>query len=188
MSDAHVLTPPPLLPRIARGDAMAVREFVSRYERLLWSLARRYTVDPSEAEDAVQDIFLSLWQSAERFDAARASEPVFVTVIARRRLIERSRGRKRRPATEPIEDLPLVSEEAHPERCAEAAQAVRALDTLNVDQRRILVMATRDGLTQEEIAEHTGLPLGTVKTHTRRALIRVREFLLGKERVVEEPS
>jgi RNA polymerase sigma-70 factor (ECF subfamily) len=159
---------------------------VTRYERLVWSLARRYTVDATEAEDAVQDIFLSIWQSADRFEPARASEPVFLTVIARRRLIERARGRRRALPTEPLEDQPIASDEVHPERSAEAAIAVRALDTLSQDQRRVIVLATRDGLTQEEIAESTGLPLGTVKTHTRRALLRVRELLRTKEPVVVE--
>lgn len=177
----------PLLPRIARGDAMAVRAFVSRYERLIWSLARRYTVDRAEAEDAVQDVFLSLWQNAERFDETRASEAVFVTVVTRRRLLDRVRGRKRRPvATGELEELNLASSDLHPERCAEAAQAVRALDTLRPDQRNVLVLATRDGLTQEEIAERLGLPLGTVKTHVRRALIAVRQILLGPETLPAE--
>lgn len=178
----------PLLPRIARGDAIAVREFISRYERLIWSLARRYSFDPTDAEDAVQDVFLSLWQNAERFDPARASEPVFVTVLARRRLIEHARGRKRRPATELFDESTAVSDQLHPERCAEAARAVQALDLLKPEQRRVLVLATRDGMTHEEIAEQTGLPLGTVKTHARRALIRVREILLGREPAVEEQS
>ena len=169
----------PLLPRIAKGDSLAVRELVSRYERLVWALARRFAFDDADAEDAVQDVFLSVWQNAGRFDASLASEPVFVTVIARRRLIERARNRKRRPVTEPLDES-IAEDKLHPDRCIEAARAVRALDTLSPDQRKVLVLSTRDGLTQEEIAEHTGLPLGTVKTHVRRALIRVREVLLGK--------
>ncbi len=169
--------PAALLPRIARGDEIAVREFISRYERLLWSLARRYSCDTPDAEDAVQDVFLSVWQSADRFDPERASEVVFVTVIARRRLIERARARERRPTTESLDDVNVASDEIHPERCAEAAEAVRALETLKPEQRHVLVLATRDGMTHEEIAEHTGLALGTVKTHVRRALIRVREFM-----------
>ena len=181
-------SPSPLLPRIARGDGIAVRELVSRYERLVWSLVRRYSSDPTDAEDAVQDVFLSLWQNAERFDAARASEPVFITVIARRRLIERARGRMRRPVTELLDDGLPDLDKLHPDRCAEAAGAVRALESLEPELRRVLVLATREGMTQEEIAEHTGLPLGTVKTHTRRALIRVREILMGREPGLEELS
>ncbi len=174
----------PLLPRIARGDSLAVRQLVSRYERLVWSLARRYAIDPTDAEDAVQDVFLSVWQSADRFDEARASEPVFITVIARRRLIERARGRKRRPPTEPLDDqTTLASEGLHPERSAEAARAVQALETLRPEQRNVLVLSTREGMTHEEIAEHTGLPLGTVKTHVRRALIHVREVLMLEEQL-----
>jgi len=176
---------PPLFPRIANGDPLAVREFVTRYERMVWSLARRYSDDSADAEDAVQDVFLSLWRSAGRFDPLRASEPVFVTVIARRRLIERTRGRKRRPPTELLDDA-TASEELDPDRSIEAALAVRALDALSEDQRRVVILSTRDGMTQEEIAEHTGLPLGTVKTHARRALIRVRDALrvdaLGREK------
>lgn len=177
----------PLLPRIARGDAVAARELVDRYERLVWSLARRYSNNPEDSEDAVQDVFLSVWQNADRFDASRASEPVFVTVIARRRLIERSRGRKRRVATEPIDEAATMpSDELHPDRCAEAAQAVRVLGTLKPEQRMVLVLSTRDGLTHEEIAAQTGLPVGTVKTHVRRALIRVRELMLGGELGMKE--
>lgn len=178
----------PLLPRIARGDAVAVRELVSRYERLVWSLALRYCKDSSDAEDAVQDVFLSVWQNADRFDPERASEPVFVTVIARRRLIDNARGRSRRPVTQVLDDAMPDVDQLHPERCIEAARAVEALETLSPDQRLVLVLSTREGMTHEEIAQHTGLALGTVKTHTRRALIRVRELLLGKQAEVEGRS
>lgn len=177
---------PPLLPRVARGDAIAVRELVSRYERLVWSLVRRYCTDATDAEDAAQDVFLSVWQNAERFDPELASEPVFITVLARRRLIERARGRKRQPVTELLDDATAAIDQVHPDRCVEAARAVQALDTLSPDQRRVLVLSARDGLTQEEIAEHTGLALGTVKTHARRGLLRVRELLLGMELQLEE--
>ena len=81
----------PLLPRIAAGDERAVRECVGRYASLVWSLARRWSVDALDAEDAVQEVFVDLWRTAARFDATRASEAGWVAMVARRRLIDRSR-------------------------------------------------------------------------------------------------
>jgi RNA polymerase sigma-70 factor (ECF subfamily) len=65
----------PLLPRIAAGDERAVRECVARYGSLVWSLVRRWSPNPQEAEDAVQDVFIDIWRTASRFDASRATEP-----------------------------------------------------------------------------------------------------------------
>ncbi|MCX5746449.1 MAG: sigma-70 family RNA polymerase sigma factor, partial [Proteobacteria bacterium] len=90
----------PLLARVAVGDRGALRECLDRYGGLVWSIARRF--EASEAEDAVQEIFVDLWKSAVRYDPEVASEPTFIAMIARRRLIDRRRSRGRRPATEPM--------------------------------------------------------------------------------------
>jgi RNA polymerase sigma factor (sigma-70 family) len=167
-----------LLSRVANGDPGAVRDCLARYGGLVWSLARRF--EPHDAEDAVQEIFLDLWKSAARFDPQVASEPVFIAMIARRRLIDRQRTRRRRPATETIErELPIVDHARGPESCAEAFQAARALDRLRPEQRHVLVLATCHGLSHGEIAERTGMPLGTVKAHARRGLQSIRAALLG---------
>jgi RNA polymerase sigma-70 factor (ECF subfamily) len=171
---------PPILPRVALGDPLAVRACINRYERLVWSLARKLSLDGADAEDAVQEAFVSLWESAHRFDPARGSEPLFVAMIVRRRLIDRIRARGRRPQTEEIDDN-LPSDAPHPERAAEAALAARAVLQLRPEQQRVLVLTTRDGLTHEEIAERTGMPLGTVKAHARRALLKLRSVLFGSE-------
>jgi RNA polymerase sigma-70 factor (ECF subfamily) len=171
-----------LLERIAAGDGGAVRECVARFGGLVWSIARRF--ESADAEDAVQEIFVDLWKSAARYDPAIASELVFVTMIARRRLIDRRRGRRRRPTTEQIDDQ-LPDAGTGPDVCAEAAQARRALDDLRPEQRRVLVLATRDGLSHGEIAAHTGMPLGTVKAHARRGLLSIRAALSGVRK--EEP-
>jgi RNA polymerase sigma factor (sigma-70 family) len=168
---------PPLLARIAAGDRDAMRECLARYGGLVWSIARRFEID---AEDAVQEIFVEVWKSAARYDAAVASEAVFVGMIARRRLIDRRRTRGRRPVTESIADVPsLAARNSGPDTCAEASQAARALDKLRPDQRRVIVMATCHGMSHGEIAEETGLPLGTVKAHVRRGLMSIRAALLG---------
>ena len=171
------LTKPPLLPRVASGDRTAVRECIERYGGLVWSLARRARLTQEEAEDVVQEIFLDVWRSAGRFDASVASEPTFVAMIARRRLVDQRRQRQRQPETEPLIDSQrAASSLPAPELGAEAAQAARALEQLRPEQRQVLIL-TCQGLSHEEVAQTTGMPLGTVKAHARRGLLRVREVL-----------
>lgn len=170
----------PLLPRIAEGDRTAIRDCLARYGGLVWSLARRAA--PSDAEDAVQEIFLDLWKSAARYDPSLGSEITFVATIARRRLVDRRRQRARRPETESLGDpssaaSSVVSTSIAPEMGAEAALAARALDQLRPEQRQVLILTACHGLSHEEVASSTGMPLGTVKAHARRGLIRVREAL-----------
>jgi RNA polymerase sigma factor (sigma-70 family) len=170
--------PPPLLARVAAGDPGAVRDCIARYGGLVWSIARRF--EGGDAEDAVQEIFLDLWKSAARFDPRIASEPTFIAMIARRRLIDRRRMRQRRPTTEAMAREPAVADHARgPDSCAEASQAARALDRLRPEQRHVLLLATCHGLSHGEIAAQTGMPLGTVKAHVRRGLQSIRAALLG---------
>ena len=82
-----------ILQRIAAGDAAAVDDCLRQYGGLVWSLARRFSHDHAESEDAVQEVFLDVWKSAARFDEAMGSEATFITMIARRRLIDRRRKR-----------------------------------------------------------------------------------------------
>jgi RNA polymerase sigma factor (sigma-70 family) len=166
----------PLLGRVASGDRAAMRECLSRYGGLVWSIAKKF--DASDAEDAVQEIFVEVWKSAARFDPKIASEAVFIAMIARRRLIDRRRTRARRPTTEVFGDEP-PAETSGPDTCAEAAQAARALEKLRPEQRKVLVMATCHGMSHGEIAEATGMPLGTVKAHARRGLMSIRSALMG---------
>ncbi len=173
----------PILERVKSGDPVAVRACVDRYGALVWSLARRLSPSQADAEDAVQEIFFDLWKSAARFDARVASEATFVAMIARRRLIDRKRQRARRPDTDPMPEphnlLEQVAHEDHGSRaelCAEASLAARAVAQLRPEQQQVL-LATCQGLSHEEISGATGMPLGTVKAHARRGLIRVRAML-----------
>ncbi len=174
------------LQRVAKGDQEAVRECLDRYGALVWSLARRGSRSASDAEDAVQEIFLDLWKSASRFDPAESSEVTFVAMIARRRLIDRQRKQRRRPETEPLPEAPALPEERpSAEVSAEAGIAARAVATLRPEQQQVLLLATYHGLSHEEIADKTGMPLGTVKAHARRGLLKVRE-MLGSAATAEE--
>jgi RNA polymerase sigma factor (sigma-70 family) len=167
----------PLLPRVASGDATAVRECLARYGGLVWALARRFSASPMDAEDAVQEIFLDLWRSAGRFQAEMGTEVTFIATIARRRLIDRRRRLRRAPPTEILNDA-IPNESAMPaDLGAEAALAARALERLRPEQRQVIVLTTCHGLSHEEVAAYTGMPLGTVKAHSRRGLLVVREAL-----------
>lgn len=174
--------PQPVLHRVAAGDPAAVQEILDRYGGLVWSLARRYSANQAEAEDAVQEIFIDLWKSAGRFDEAIASEPTFVAMIARRRLIDRRRHAARRPDVSAPRELnngqeaPVALTESL-EIGEEARRAEQALGDLKEDQQRVLRLSIFQGLSHQRIAEVTGLPLGTVKTHVRRGLMRLREIL-----------
>lgn len=177
-SAPHASPAPTLLARVAAGDSVAVREVLATYGGLVWTIARRF--EGPDAEDAVQEIFLDLWKSAARFDPAIASEAAFIAMIARRRLIDRKRTRRRRPATQDISEVPSFPDvvTSGPDVCAEAQQAARALAQLRPEQRQVLVLSTQ-GLSHGEIAEQTGMPLGTVKAHARRGLLSIRAALLG---------
>ena len=151
----------PILPRIATGDSGAVKECMERYGALVWSIARRMAPSPTDAEDAAQEIFVELWKSAARFDESKASEPAFIAMIARRRMIDRLRAQQRRPQTTAIpEDFDIPSDDhLVAERSIEASLAMRALDTLKPEHRRIILLSVVHGLSHGEISEKTEIPL-----------------------------
>lgn len=177
-SDADV-TEAPLLPRIAAGEESAVREAVARYGRLVWSLVRRWTPDPTDAEDAVQETFIALWKSAGTFDASRSTEPGFVAMVTRRRLIDRLRRRQRAIEMEPIPANYDAAADFEPDldRESRVQQAREILRSLPAAQRQMLELSLLHGRTHDEIATATGTPLGTVKSHIRRGLQKARAML-----------
>lgn len=171
----------PLLPRIANGDLSAVDECMERYGGLVWSLARRLSPSVADAEDAVQEIFVDLWKNADRFREEVAGETTFVAMLARRRLIDRLRKSRRELESHPIDELALqyASPPQTPpaELAEESSRATACLEHLRSEERRVLELSIYHGLPQSRIAEQTGLPLGTVKTHARRGLSQLRDCM-----------
>ncbi|QEH31919.1 ECF RNA polymerase sigma factor RpoE [Aquisphaera giovannonii] len=176
-----------LLQRIAGGDQSAVPECLARYGGLVWSLAiRSCGGDRAEAEDATQEIFLDLWTHCGRFDPGRGGEETFVALIARRRLTDRMRRASRRPTAQELPaDLAGPWRPDEVEVRDEVGRVMRALAGMPDDKRRVLILAIHLGMTHEEIARETGMPLGTVKTHARRGLAALRTLLAAEE---GEPS
>ena len=172
--------PEALLPRIANGDMAAVNEFLGRYTAQVLGQARRVCRIAQDAEDAVQDIFLEIWRSAGRFDEQKGSEIAFVATIARRRLVDRIRRQATRPATDSLEDpsvLPAPLSTPAAELDDELVRAREAMQQLRPEQRQVLELALGHGQSHHEISAAIGIPLGTVKSHARRGLIRLREML-----------
>lgn len=170
---------PNVLPRIAAGDEGAVDECLSRYGGLVYSIARK-RLGPNDVEDAVQDIFIDLWQNAGRYDPSACSEKTFIAMITRRRLIDRWRRSQRRPTLEVIDskvENAASSDHHQIEASAEVAVAAQVLGLLKPIQRRILRLSIHYGLSHSEIADALDTPLGTVKSHLRRGLIAIREAL-----------
>ncbi len=169
------------LQRIAAGDSSAVAQCLEQYGNLVWSVARKWSANVGDAEDAVQEIFIDLWKSAGRFDPEVASEPTFVMMIARRRLIDRRRKRGRMPATEmcnidePIG--PMCDPATLAERGEDAAIAASLLSTLRPEERNVLLLSVQQGYSHQQIADQSGLPLGSVKTYIRRGLGKLRDHL-----------
>jgi RNA polymerase sigma-70 factor (ECF subfamily) len=170
-----------LLERIAKGDPSAFDECLARHGDLVWSLARRFSSTSADAEDATQDIFLHLWKSAARYDAARGTEAVFIATLARRLLIDRYRERRRRPVEVVIDGADegpwAAIDDVSGAVSSDAQRAAEALRGLNPEQQRVIGLSVVDGLSQSEIATATGLPLGTVKTLMRRGFLQIRSFL-----------
>ena len=182
-----------ILKRIASNETSAVQDCLDAYGGLVWSLARRMLPNNSEeAEDAVQEIFIDIWKHAGRFDETQASETTFVAMIARRRLIDRIRKQNRQPNTDSMDDIsvePAGQVHQNIQMTVEAKEAAKAMSDLRPEQRQILHLSIVQGFSHQEISDALEIPLGTVKTHARRGLIQVREFLgLGNSEETQEAA
>jgi RNA polymerase sigma-70 factor, ECF subfamily len=167
-----------LLERVTARDAEAVGELYDRHSKLLYGLILRIVRNASEAEEVLQDVFLQVWKRAETFNARLGSPVGWLVRIARNRAIDRLRASRVNMRT--LEAPPPPASE-NPEARAELSEQQRALeralDALSAEERQLLEHAYFLGLTQSELAERFGLPLGTVKTRMRTAMMTLRREL-----------
>ncbi len=169
-----------VLQRIAAGDQTGVQKCFEQYGKLIWYLADKYLRTSGETEDAVQEIFIAVWQNAGRFDPAKGNETAFITLIARRRLIDRLRRRMCKPEFQILDEITVKCPTNYEKRIQvrlDAKRAGRVLNGLRPDQKKIINMAIYDGFTHLEIAEAMEMPLGTVKTLIRRGFQKMRKSL-----------
>lgn len=179
-----------ILQRVANGDRNAVEDCLKKYGGLVWSIARKMLRNSDDVEDAVQEIFLDVWKNAERFDETKSSETTFIAMIARRRLIDKIRFSTRRISADSLDDVllePFTRADKDMQISLEAQQATEAMRNLRPEQQQVLRLSIIQGMSHQEIADATGMPLGTVKTHARRGLLQVREFMgLGGSQISQE--
>ncbi len=175
-----------LLAGLAAGRLEALDVLYERYKTMAYGIARRITGDDSLAEDVVQEAFLGAWRNADRYVAGRGSVKTWLLAIVHHRAIDAVRRRK--PASELPEEaegmrtpepltLPDVWGEVAGRLDAGAVQT--ALTALPALQREALELAYFGGLSQTEIAERTGVPLGTVKGRLRLGLDGLRAAMLA---------
>lgn len=167
---------------VGERDHAAFRRVYEQTSRKLFGVCLRVLSDRAAAEDALQEIYVSVWEHAARFDATRASPITWLCTIARNHAIDTLRSAQRRTAradkiypiaiaeTAPAIDVVLVDAESE-------RDALACLDQLGDDQRTSIRQAFLEGLTYQELADRRAVPLGTMKSWIRRGLIEMRRCL-----------
>jgi RNA polymerase sigma-70 factor (ECF subfamily) len=173
-----------LLKAIAARDEAALAQLYDRYRLILFGLLMRILNNREEAEDVLQEVFLQVWRKAEDFDENRGRPFTWLVTLGRSRGIDRLRtlaARDRVAEAGAKEVVDQISDAASDAFKSEQRGLVNeALSQLPDEQKRPLMLAYFDGLTQSEIATRLGAPLGTVKTRMRTGLVNLRELLAGK--------
>jgi len=174
-----------LIAAVAAGDDGAMARLYDRFAPLVQAVAVRMLRDRAAADELAEDVFVEIWRRSSQYDTARGSLATWIATITRSRGIDRIRARQRHahvelgdddrpnsvlaaPATDPAQGV-VAGEDR--------ARIARALHALGSEQREALELAYFHGLTQTEIAARLSRPLGTVKTHMRQGLIRMRDEL-----------
>lgn len=172
-----------LLAAMAEGDPQALSELYDRFSANLLALARRVLHSTEDAEEVLQEVFIHAWNRADRYDPARSSVSTWLVLITRSRAIDRLRSRKVGDRTTAALQQETLHDHTSPEGVGnvlahERRERVREeMTRLPPEQREVLDLAFYGGMTQSEIAESTGIPLGTVKTRTLLAMKKLRKAL-----------
>jgi len=178
-----------LLGRVAAGDVAALRTLYDEHAPRAMAVAIRILRNAPDAEDVVQETFLELWRRAPQFDAARGGAVAWVVTIARSRAIDRLRAAA--TAERAVEGAAAAAEDVAPpavptpdteaERRRDQQRVASALGALPSEQRLTIELAYFEGLSQSEIAEKTGSPLGTVKMRVKLAFAKLARLLKEDE-------
>lgn len=169
-----------LMRRVASGEEAAVTELYERFETLVYKVSRQLMPTKADAEDAVQEIFVRLWRTSDRYDPRRAKLVTWVMLIARRHLIDRLRRSAVRPFETSFESATSGPKDTkRPERFTQNdernAQLFRRIEELPELQRTVIERAYLYGYTLREVSNQLNAPLGTVKSALSRGLMRLRE-------------
>lgn len=175
-----------LIKRISERDTSALSEFYDIHSKYLYTIIYYILKDESEAEDLLQEVFLQIWDKTDSYDENLGNPMAWITRITRNKSIDRLRSKsfKNRSSETDIDrffDLSSEDESSSPDSnlklSQEKKEIVSALKSLNQNQRDLIEFAYFRGFTQSELSEHFNIPLGTVKTRMRAAMIQLCDKL-----------
>ena len=182
---------------LAKGDAAALEQLYDRYAPLAMAVCLRVLRDFGRAEETTIDVFAELWRKPDRYDAQRGGVRGFILLLARSRSIDRLRSERTAPPSKPLHGAAGTPDDAAPRPAEEASDHERArlvrsaVDALDPQHREALEAAFFEGLSHTEVAEKLGRPLGTIKSHIRQALSRLRGSLGGQleqDELADQPT
>ena len=177
---SHVCSDGELIQRTGEGDRAAFDKLYRRYARPVFGLALRRLGDRGRAEDAVQETFVSIWRSASTYKPERGPGAPWLYGVARNAIVDRSRARHEPAAEAPDEPTLEPGPDDRAEQSWTQWQIHGALERLPEREREVIALAYWSELSQSEVAAQLGIPLGTVKTRTRSALMHLAEILEGE--------
>lgn len=169
-----------LMRRVAADDQKAIAELYDRFVPLVYRMSLQILPSRTDAEDAIQEVFVRLWRTADRYDAHRAALVTWVMLITRRHIVDRLRRTRSRISTVSMEEgqksAGTVSPEPIPmEKDERFAELMKRIDALPELQRTVVIRSYLGGQTLRQISEELHTPLGTIKSALSRALVRLRE-------------
>ncbi len=175
-----------ILDLIAKNHPGSFEMLIEKYGNLVWSIGKKFLGNQSDLEDAVQEVMIAIWKSADKFDANKASEITFVSMIARRRFIDYLRKITKHKSEDSMDDdnknIHLYKESILNEE-TDLALIKSAIEDLDTDDQELLNLSVYQGYSHSEISEILDIPLGTVKTRIRRNLMKLKDtFATNKSR------
>ena len=173
-----------ILARIAAGEDGSFELLIEKYGNLVWSIGKKFLYRQSDVEDAVQEVFIAIWKSANKFDANKAKEITFVSMIARRRFIDHLRKISKHKNLESIDDDNRghqLYKESILNESTDLQLIKNAIKSLDIDDQELLNLSIYQGYSHSEISKLLNVPLGTVKTRIRRNLIKLKEVFETNE-------
>ncbi|MBP7817948.1 MAG: sigma-70 family RNA polymerase sigma factor [Phenylobacterium sp.] len=169
------------MPRIAAGDRAALRQLYQATSAKLFGVCLRILSNRDESEDVLQEVYITIWRRADRFEAGRASVMTWISTIARNRAIDRLRARGPLAYAEQVEELEIDDGQPRADALLEAAQdgeaLGRCLSELDERTEKVIRTAFFEGVTYEALATRMDAPLGTVKSWIRRGLAKLKGCL-----------